>query len=121
MREEGGDRGDRHAHARELCHDFRDLRVIQADRGDRERLEAESFQDVLSDWPLRFRAQPIDAARRIAAVERGQIDAPDGIDMRAHLRGLLEWPIRAERGDTRLGSAPIDADLVDEPSIEWKW
>ncbi|MNL41722.1 hypothetical protein D3C87_1641450 [compost metagenome] len=96
--------------------------MIDADGpgGDTAAAHAERIENVLPHRLARLGAEPLDAFRRVVAIERRQVDAGHGLQKPRGLRVLFHRPAARQRRHAPFGSRQIDA-LIDHPAeIEFR-
>ena len=75
-------------------------------------------EQVVAQRPARFGAEPADAARRVVAGERRQVDAGHRLHEPGRLIGLLHRAPRDKRRRAPLDRARVDADALEPGGIE---
>lgn len=76
---------------------------------------ADRIEQILAHRLARLGAEPLDALRRVVAIERREVDAGNGFQQPGGLRVLLHRAATGQRRNATLGGRQIDA-LVQHPA-----
>jgi hypothetical protein len=95
--------------------------VVHADGagGQRHVLQAQGLDQVGAQRAHGLHAQALDAARRVVAGQRSQVDQADGLDQPRGLEFLLDRAAVRQTGRAAVGRALVDVDMVDPAQVQW--
>ena len=98
---------------------MRHHRRIDADRADsRHVIEPKRLDEIAAERIPGLGAEPLDAARRVVAGERGQVDAGDRLHQPRRLPFLLHRPPRGHRRGAPLDGGKVHARILDPVGME---
>jgi hypothetical protein len=118
-RKAGGDRGDRDAGVRKRPHRRRHHRRIDTDRADRRhRVQPQSGDQILAQWPAGLGAEPGDAVLGVVAGQRRQVHAANRVEQKRCLVDLLGAAPRGQRGGAALGRGAVDAHRREPVAVQ---